>query len=46
MHAIRRPVLAVLVVLVVLIAIVPTAALEPGTLFPDRPDAAGRRAGH
>lgn len=37
MKALRRPTLAFL------IAIVSTAALGPGTLFPDQPDAAGRR---
>jgi hypothetical protein len=40
MKALRRPTLAVL------IAIVSTAALGPGTLFPDQPDAAGRRLLH
>jgi hypothetical protein len=38
MHTIRQPVLAVL------IAIVSTAALGPGTLFPDHADAARHRA--
>jgi hypothetical protein len=40
MKAIRRPTLAIL------IAIVSTAALGPGTLFPDHPDAVARRPLH